>query len=238
MKKTFNYIFTCILVMLSLTLVAQEKKVTGFWEIKKVTVGSENMTPIAKWTKINADGTFQSSNGWLQNSSGTWKYDSTSHTYSSFDSLGIEDEFGGFNVYFEEEHMIWNRNEDGMSVKVTLSPIHMLPMAPGDYLVGIWDLVEITENGQSILSDFDSSDSHKMFFRWDRIYRNFSPAGEPSTGYWHIHGHRSRITLIPVKECEKSEIWAIEVDGKTLKMTGLSDHNKMIQRIYVRQNTF
>ena len=125
-----------------------------------------------------------------------------------------------------------------MSVKVTLSPIEELPVAPSDYLEGLWDLVEITENDISILDSFDGKDEHKLHFRWDRIFINYSPDGERLTGYWHIHGHRPDITLLPHQEDGTVESWRVEVNEKELLMTGLSDSNRTIQRKYVRRNTF
>ena len=71
MKSTF--LFLTVLLYSSTTLYAQS--ITGFWEFKEVTVGSKNMTPVAKWTKIYKDGTYQSGNRWTQNPIGTYIYD-------------------------------------------------------------------------------------------------------------------------------------------------------------------
>jgi hypothetical protein len=117
-------------------------------------------------------------------------------------------------------------------------PIEELPMSPADYLEGIWGLVEISENGQSIINDFDKENQHKLFIRWDRIYINFSPEGKRVTGYWHIHGRKPEITLLPHQEGIEPESWKIEVDEQKLLMTGISDGNKTIERKYVRRNTF
>lgn len=238
MKKTLNYLLVFSLMLPSLYSYAQKERVIGFWEIKKVAVGEENMVPVAKWAKINTDGTYQSGNGWLQNAKGSWHYDTEYNIFSTTDPLDILDEFGGFAVSFDNENMIWEREEEGMPVKVTLTPIRELPMAPADYLEGIWDLVEITEKEQSILNDFDGADKHKLFLRWDRIYMNFSPAGERFSGYWHIHGHKPEITLLPHQEGKKPESWKIEVNEEELIMTGISDSNRTIQRKYLRRNTF
>jgi hypothetical protein len=61
--------------------------------------------------------------------------------------------------------------------------------------------------------------------------------GQRKTGYWHINGHRPEITLLPHTEGRQPERWKIEVDEKTLLMSGLSDSNRTIQRRYVRGNT-
>lgn len=61
-----------VVAVLPLSLKAQA---TGLWEVTKVIVGQEEMTPVAKWTQINKDGTFETGNGWLQNGNGTWTFD-------------------------------------------------------------------------------------------------------------------------------------------------------------------
>jgi len=238
MSKLLKSSLAIALLLFPLIINAQKNKIIGFWEIKNVMVGDQNMTPVAKWTKINADGSFQAGNGWLQNSEGSWNYDAKNNMYTAIDSLGIIDEFGGFNVSFDGENMYWEREEEGMPVKVTLKLIKKLPMAPADYLVGIWDLTEITKDGQSILNEYDSNNKHKLFIRWDRVYINFIPEGKKSTGYWYINGHKPEITLLPHQESEKPESWHIEVNKEKLIMTGISESNKDIQRVYSRKNTF
>lgn len=238
MKKELNFIMAFILLLLSFHTYAQKENIIGFWEVEKVAVGKKSMTPVAKWFKINPDGTYQAGNGWLQNGQGNWNYDTKNNIYSATDSLDIADEFDGFKVSFENGKMFWEREEEGMPVKVNLVPIEKLPMSPADYLKGLWDLVEITENEQSILDDFDREDKHKLFIRWDRIYINFGPEGEKITGYWHIHGHKPEITFLPHQEAEKPESWRIEVNHKELTMSGISDSNRTIKRKYVRRNAF
>ncbi len=237
-KKLKNYVRVILLLLLSSNTYAQKEDIIGFWAIEKVTVGEENMTPVAKWTRINADGSYQAGNGWLQNGQGHWQYDTEKKMYLPTDALDIADEFGGFTVSFENNKMNWEREEEGMHVKVTLVPIEKLPMSPADYLEGIWDLVEITESEQSILDDFDEENKHKLFIRWDRIYINFSSEGDRLTGYWHINGHRPEITLLPHQESEKPESWKIKVDDRALIMSGISESNKNIERKYERRNTF
>ena len=238
MKKELNTLVVLALTLISFTSNAQKEKMTGLWEVEKVTVGKEIMTPVAKWFRINADGTYQAGNGWLQNGSGHWNYDAKNNLYTAADPLGMTDEYGGFTVSFDETKMLWQREEEGMQVTVTLKPIEKLPMSPADYLKGVWELVEITDNGVSILDDFDEENQHKLFIRWDRIYINFSPEGEKLTGYWHIHGHKPEITLLPHQENGTVESWRVEVNENELIMTGISESNRDIQRKYVRRNTF
>ncbi len=52
-----------LLLMVFLTSAAYAQSVAGFWEIKEVKVGRKLMTPVARWTRINKDGSYQSGNG-------------------------------------------------------------------------------------------------------------------------------------------------------------------------------
>ncbi len=238
MKKSFNQSLVLLFFSISFFSYSQKPHIIGLWEVNKVSVGKKNVTPVAKWTKINKDGTFQSGNGWLQHSKGIWNYDRQNNIFSTTDSLAVFDEFGGFTISFENKKMIWKRNEKGMSVKVILSPIKELPMSSSDYLKGIWDLVELKENGKSILHDFDSENRHNLFIGWDRVYINFTPTGKKLRGYWHIHGHRPEITLLPHQQGREIEKWRIEVTKKELVMIGISNSNRKIQRKYIRKKTF
>ena len=225
-------------IFLAQTLYGQKSRMIGLWEAINVDAGEEKMTPVAKWFRFKEDGTTDSGNGWLKNYDGTWEYYAEKNTFSSNDPLGIKDEAGPFKVSFDKEYMYWEREEDGMPVKVTLKPIVKLPMSPADYLIGIWGMESITEDGVSIKDQFDLNGKHYLQIRWDRIYRNRNSEGEISTGYWHIHGHRSEITLLPHSEGKIAESWEIEVNEKELLMVGISDTNRNIERKYVRRNTF
>ncbi len=46
----------------------------GLWEVKRVTVGEEVMTPVAKWFDLK-DGRVYSGNGGLRNTLGTYTFD-------------------------------------------------------------------------------------------------------------------------------------------------------------------
>lgn len=196
------------------------------------------MTPVAKWTKINDDGSFQSGNGWLQNAIGTWTYDAVSHTFSPEETNGIKDEFGPFTVSFENESMIWKRMEEGAEVTVELQRIEEMPMATADRIKGLWDFSALTENGNDITSAFDPNGQHYLFLRWDRIYQVRNPQGERESGYWHINGHRPEITLLSHTQGKEPQSWRVEVTDRKLVMTGISDSNKNLVMTYSRINEF
>lgn len=64
--KTSLYFLFIFLLVLSVSNTAQS--ITGLWEVTNVSVGSKQMTPIAKLMRINKDNTPRSGNGCLQNS--------------------------------------------------------------------------------------------------------------------------------------------------------------------------
>ena len=233
--KLHIYIIFCTI---SLTSYGQIKSVIGFREVTNVPIGDKNRTPIAKWTKINKDGSYQSGNGWLQSIEGSWNFNSKNHVFTSTDSLGLQDEYGGFNVSFVNEKMLWKREEDGMQVTVTLKPISKLPMSPADYLEGMWKLSEITENNVPSLNHPDYINKSKLLIRWDRVFVNYNTQGEKAYGYWHIHGHKSIVTFLFHQEDKKPERWKIQVNKDELIMIGISENNKGIQQKYMRKNTF
>lgn len=216
----------------------QAQDITGLWEITKVEAGEQAMTPVAKWTRINADGTYQSGNGWLQNSAGTWIYDKESGEFLPTETLGLKDPFGAFKVSFSDEGMMWVRQEEGMNVVVHLERIEKLPMATGDKLVGLWGLEKAMEGEEEITGSFDPDNNHYRFIRWDRIYVERPRQGERQTGYWHIHGHKPELTLLAHSGDKDAESWRVDVNEKKLQLTGISDGNAGRKLIYRRLDEF
>jgi hypothetical protein len=201
-------------------------------------VGKEIKTPVAKWTKLHKNGSYQSGNGGIQNSEGTWSFDKKDKFFLPAETNGIKEPYGGFKVTFVKDRMLWQREEDGDVVIVKWERIEKLPKSPADLLVGLWDLKEITKNGTSEKSTFDPNDTHYIFIRWDRIYVERTPLGDRASGYWHINAHRPEITLISHGQGKTTESWKIDVTDKELKMEGISDSNKGTKIVYERIHEF
>lgn len=236
-RKKILILLFLVLTPISLAI-GQQNQMTGLWGVEKVTAGDREMTPIAKWFRINEDGTYQSGNGWLQNAEGTWEYDEQNQTYSPTTKNGLIDEFGAFSVHFKEEKMMWQREEEGMDVTVILSRLDELPKAPADLVQGLWDLEQILENGDDITENFDSDNRYYLFIRWDRIYVQRAADGERSTGYWHMNGHRTEMTLMSHQESKQPETWNVEANDSKLVLTGLSDLNQNIEMSFRRLQKF
>lgn len=198
----------------------------GFWEVKEVRVGQKQVTPVAKWMKINEDNTFQSGNGWLQNSIGTWEFDAKTKIITPETKNGIKEGFGGFTVSFEGEKMIWKRQEEGMAVSVIHERISEMPQSPADQIVGLWDLTDVREGGKSVVKTFDPDNQYYLHIRWDRIYKERSVEGRRSSGYWHMHGHKPEITLLSHQQGKPVESWTVVAGDARLTLEGISDTNR------------
>lgn len=232
-----KYYFYTLFIITSICL-SEAQNIVGLWKINEVKVGTKKMTPVAKWTKINKDGTYQSGNGWLQNSEGNWTFDTKRNLYAPKEKNGIIDEFGPFTVEFTKKGMTWLREEEGIIVTVSLKRINKLPKATSDKLIGLWSLETYTKNGSDITNTFDPDKKHYIFIRWDRIYIDRTPKEKRSTGYWHIHGHKPEITFLPHSKDEKVKSWKVVVTEASLKLMGLSDSNKSTEKIYKRIHQF
>lgn len=199
----------------------QQLSVVGLWEVQLVTVGEESMTPVARWFEFRADGSQVSGNGWLQNGIGTWQYDAASSKLLTLDEAGQADEFGAFKIAFDQEnHMTWERMEEGMRVKVTLTRIEQKPKGPWDKIVGGWECYQLESGAsESELTIQSGAKRFSYFFRWDKRYRKFDAQGRRiETGIWHIEAHDPWMWLIPDDGSEKVGQY-IAFEGRELVIT-------------------
>lgn len=233
-----NILTFFLLTLIPILAIGQENQMTRLWGVEKVSAGDQEMTPVAKWFRINEDGTYQSGNGWMQNSEGTWEYNEQNHTYLPTTKNGLLDEFGAFSVQFDNGSMNWEREEEGMNVRVTLAQLDELPKAPADFAQGLWDLEQILENGNDITADFDPDNLFYLFIRWDRIYNERNADGERTSGYWHMDGHSPEMTLMSHQKGIQPETWNVEADDSTLILTGLSNSNQNIEMSFRRLQKF
>lgn len=220
---------------------SSNKNITGLWHITHVQAGDQEMTPVAKWTRISADGTFESGNGWLKSSEGTWLFNEADQTFNPTETngLGLVDPYGSFAVSVDGEEMTWRRDEEGTELVVSLARIEALPKAPADNVQGLWDLSDVQENGESMMNTFDPDNQHYMFIRWDRNFVERTTDGNRQTGYWHMNAHRPEITLMSHVQEIAPQSWMVEISGDNkLQMTGTSDSNREFVRVYSRLDRF
>lgn len=239
MKHTIKLFLALLLLLSGEAINGQGNQIEGLWMIENVRMGDRDMTPIAKWTRIKPDGSYESGNGWLKNSEGFWKYDKTASTFLAKETNGLTDPNGAFKVSLQGGKMTWERTEEGQKVRVTLSRINKVPKSPADKIQGLWDLEQVKEKNEDITQNNDPNNKHYIFIRWDRFYVERNEEGKQETGYWHMNAHKPEITFISHNEEQKSTSWAVEYfSDKKISMTGLSDSNKGQLLIYRRLDSF
>ena len=229
-----------LLAVIFFSFSVKKPEVAGLWEITEVKAGDEIVTPVAKWTKINEDGSFQNGNGWQQNSTGLWTYDKNNRhfQFKPVHGIGFEDEEGIYKVSFKDGKMTWEGEEEGEKIVVSLERIDKLPMSPGDQLMGLWDLTRVIKDGKDSTAGYDPDNQHYLHIRWDKIFAERTPQGERSMGYWFIRGHAPEITLWSFNKQRDHEQWRISFNGPELTMAGISETNKGQELRYTKINKF
>lgn len=201
-----------LVVILLLLSTAVHGQIEGLWQYDKVLVGKEEMTPVAKWSDFNSDGTFDSGNGWTQNATGFWEYDSENNTIILVTEYTPKDEFGPFDVEIvDQQSMIWKRMEEGMSVKVFLSRAVEKPKSNADWVIGLWR---------------EKEKDHVLHVRWDKNFRKIKD-GKRETGYWVFHAHKPEIAFIPHDPSQKMSWWSVVVNGRMLQITNVHTNEEV-----------
>ncbi len=238
MKIKLNIALLALLSTFSFKTQAQD--IIGLWEVVNVQVGEQEMTPIARWNRFKEDGTFESGNGWLKSSAGTYEYDEMKKSLLPKETQGLqlEEDFGAFSVDINADEMIWKREENGEPVKVLLSRIAEQPKSPADQIIGLWMLTHIKEAGSSDIRAIEEKELQMFLIRWDRIYREMSVAEGRKTGYWHMNAHKPEVTMLPHTQGDPAESWVISFEPGKLTLTGISDTNRDIQMVFARQNKY
>jgi len=236
--KNIHYkviLFTYCIVLLHIDVIAQ---IEGLWVVNKVQVGDQEMTPVAKWVKLEADGTQFSGNGWLQHTTGDWKLNTYTSELSFISNPGPADEFGAFKIQYDDQKMTWEREEEGQKVVVTLKRAAELPQSPADQIQGLWDLEKVIQKEQDITNNYDPNNKAYLFIRWDRLYIERTAEATRNTGFWYIDLHHPELQLISHNKSKEYKKWRISFDDSKMTWVGLDEDNKDLILIYSRINTF
>ncbi|MCX2743007.1 hypothetical protein OO013_03975 [Mangrovivirga sp. M17] len=220
MKLKFGIL---LFLITSALLTAQNVNIAGLWQVEKVVVGDRDMTPIAKWTRIHGDGTYETGNGWLQNGAGLWSFNQSENTISTKDKYGIQDPFGAFDISYKGNSMVWSRMEEGMEVQVFWERINELPRSHADKITGKWK------------SEDKDGESHSIFFRWDKIFV-IDKDEEKETGYWIPNAHKPEVGFISHDQSQPHKYYKVEFEDDKLILTGVSEEVKGDVLTYVKSN--
>ncbi|MEM9820107.1 MAG: hypothetical protein AAF985_03515 [Bacteroidota bacterium] len=219
-------LFPAILALILFTNCGIEKKLVGLWQIEKVKIGNQEMTPMARWTRLNKNKSQESGNGWFQHTIGQWTYDAQNNTIAITNSNGVKDEFEGFTINkVDNKKMIWSREEEGEQVIVTLKKTNKLPQATSNRLLGVWLLK--TKNEVKL----EGSASY-IFLRWDRIVVSRQESKSKQYGTYKTHGHKEELQIIYYEEPLRQEIWSYQFDGKNHLI--LEEINEKVKLEYER----
>jgi hypothetical protein len=225
----------CLPVLLCLSIIANAQ-IDGLWVVKKVMVGSETMTPVARWFKLD-NGKQTSGNGWQQHSFGTYVFNAVKSTVQFDTANEPVDESGAFTVVRKGNAMTWTRKEDGEDVSVELELATTFPMSTADKVKGLWGLGSATRNGTDLTSQYNPQNKYSLFLRWDKIY-NLNTGTEKINGYWHMNAHRPELKLIRMGHEQEVNAWTVSVSDDSLILTGLSDNNSGIVLSFKKLRNF
>lgn len=233
--KTSRIMISVVLLVTATQIYAQNvDHLTGIWVVEKVKVGGKEMSPDAKWTRLNVDFTQESGNGWFQHSYGGWSFDENTNELTISTTNGVLDPYGSFNVTIENDIMNWKRIEDGMNVLVSLKRSNALPTAFRDKLLGLWGMQNST--GDSELFTGNNSGDSYLFIRWDGKYV-IGEGKEKQYGVYNIHAHKPQVEFIPYGKNKERSFWMIGYEDESLELT-LVNSTEVVTRKFIRINEF
>ena len=215
----------------------QPEIVEGFWVVTKVSVGAREVTPVARWFKIEK-GKQTSGNGWTQHSFGTYKFDKKKSELLFITTNEPDDEFGAFKVERKGPLMTWTRKEENELVVVELKPITEMPMGPADLAKGLWVLNSAVDRELDITKTYDPDHKHFLFIRWDRQYVRQINAHERISGYWFFDAHLPLMTLISENREQEDEVWNVTIEGTKMTLKGSSENVQTMILTYSRATDF
>ncbi len=224
-----------LMVMLILFSCDKKPAIEGLWIVKSVKAGEEEMTPNARWTRLNADFTQETGNGRLQHTYGTWKLNPETNELSIQNTNGIEDINEPFRISVHQDEMIWNRTEEGQDVEVTLVRSSQLPETYGDKILGLWGLESATGKGDYFKEPVSKNTKDYIFFKWDKRFVIESEKGK-IYGVYNVHGHKPEVKLIPYGDQFKRDFWKIQYDENHITLNRLNSDTTVVRTFKRIQN--
>jgi hypothetical protein len=157
-----------------------------------------------------------SGNGWVKPSTGTWSL-GAENSFRIFNANGLKDELP-FTAKVDGNTMIWEREESGENLKVSLVKIDKIPTSDADKLLGLWKLDSVSGPLKTELEPNLKS----LFIRWDRVYEKQLADGKKVVGVYKTHGHRNELQLVNYGDNPKFEFHKFQVTENklTTEITG------------------
>ena len=226
------------ILLFGLTIIFSCKKeevkptINGLWLVTKVKMGEDEMTPIARWMRFNADSTQTSGNGWLQHSEGNWSVNKNNQLTVT-NTNGLLDAAEPFTVKFENENMIWSRTEEGQDVQVFLERIEQIPSSEGNRLMGLWKIESIAIDNEDVTTTLNPDNNATLFLRWDNVYvfANY-PQGK-IYGVYKVHGHKPEIQMVNYGDNPQFQFYTFSISDLELKLISTDKKTELkLKRIY------
>ena len=231
-----NFIFLSLFLGLFLNSCEEKERIEGLWIVKKVSIGDQEKTPNARWTRFKPDHTQESGNGWFQHSYGTWDLDPVNNELTIVNTNGLNDPNAPFNITIHGDQMFWVRMEEGQEVKVSLERSEQLPSTIGDEVMGLWEL-ESMEGNDGYFGDSEGSQAKGiLFFRWDKRFVIGSEKGRIN-GVFNVHGHKPEVEMIPYGDQYKRNFWNMEIQENVLTLS-LLNSDSTVTRTFKRIHEF
>lgn len=224
MKTTRSIVLTLLFSFMLLSC-EEKNEFVGMWQVEKVQMGENEMTPIARWMQFNEDGTQTSGNGWLQHSYGTWKLNNDQ--LSVLDENGINSNTDPFSVEVNQDQMTWKRVEDGQEVTVMLKRVQKMPQSGGNKVKGLWKLVKATDDGNDITAILNPNQKSMLHLRWDNTYVQHNMPNEKNYGVYKIHGHKPEIQMVNYGNESKFSFWSFSFEGSKLTLVSTDQKSVM-----------
>ena len=234
-KTIRGVLFTTSIQLFLLTSVYSQ---IGLWEVKSVKVGANNRTPVAKWFRFNDNKTFQSGNGWTQNSAGNWTVDESKEQLTLDEQIALSEGNAPFSIKLNNNNMTWERTEFGEKVIVQLEKISEIPRTPTDEVQGLWAFANVIEDGKDITASYDPDSKRMIFIRPDRRFQDEYGPGGLIRGYWHMNMHHPLFTLIYEDRNQSNEVWEVQFKENDMKWSGKSETNKNLSLNFRRLKRF
>ncbi|MBW1299027.1 hypothetical protein [Aquimarina litoralis] len=229
-----NAFILSLLFIILLCSCKNQTTIEGLWVVSTVKIGEEEMTPNARWTRLNSDFTQETGNGRFQHSYGTWKLNSASNELSIYNDNGLDDLNDPFKISLNDNEMIWERREEGQDVRVTMTRASKLPETYGDRILGLWSLENVTGIG-NYFQQSDKTNSY-IFFRWDKRFVIQSEKGRIQ-GVYNVHGHKPEVELIPYGDQLERDFWEIQFEDNYITLKRLNS-DKTVTRRFKRIHQF
>lgn len=224
-KTTAKSVLLLFLFSFLLYACQKEHELVGTWQVEKVQMGENEMTPIARWMQFNKDGTQTNGNGWFQHTYGTWNL--KEDLLSVLDENGINSNTTPFLVEINDQTMTWKREEEGQKVVVTLKRIQKMPQSVGNQLKGLWKLTKATDAGNDITVIINPDQKSMLHLRWDNTYVQHNMPQGKKYGVYKIHGHKPEIQMVNYGNESKFSFWTFSFQNSKLILTSTDQKSVM-----------